>query len=173
MVIKESSQRNPQVHIYISSNNIHFFCQCLVAVYIRMNVLCKMMLNCKKGTVLTTRRKTSHLNHRQIMKQRINFFWKMKEGNKCYSCTFSLTKRVAKQRKILKYNKEKLINLSQNYRKLLLNEITIPNRKLLLQKKMSMCIQFVESMPVFFSKFSNWKVIAFLTIFSLFHLFFE
>lgn len=82
-------------------------------------------------------------------------FWKMKEGNKCYSCTFSLTKRVAMQRKKLENNKEKLINLSQNYRKLLLNEITIPNRKLLLQKKTSMGIQFVESMPVFFSKFSN------------------
>ena len=71
------------------------------------------------------------------------------------------------QRKKLENNKEKLINLSQNYRKLLLNEITIPNRKLLLQKKTSMGIQFVESMPVFFSKFSNWKVIAFLTIFPL------
>ena len=129
-----------------------FFCQCLVAVYIRMNVLCKMMLNCKKGTVLTTRRKTSHLNLRQIMKQRINFFWKMKEGNKCYSCTFSKSCYAKKE---LEHNKEKLINLSQNYRKLLLNEITIPNRKLLLQKKTSMCIQFVESMPVFFSKFSN------------------
>ena len=89
------------------------------------------------------------------MKQRINFFWKMKKGNKCYSCTFSLTKRDAMQRKKLENNKEKLINLSQNYRKLLLNEITIPNRKLLLQKKTSMGIQFVESMPVFFSKFSN------------------
>ena len=109
----------------------------------------------QKGTVLTTRRKTSHLNLRQIMKQRINFFWKTKEGNKCYSCTFLLTKRIAKQRKKLEYNKEKLINLSQNYTKLLLNEITIPNRKLLLQKKTSMSIQFVESMPVFSSKFSN------------------